>query len=481
MAFRKRAVRARALTILLLSAFLLSVLTRCFSSSSHSLKLVRNDNAYWKILSPGLKALSDAVTCHGISFESPDSFLPANDATGLPRAEIFTSAQRGTLLHSQNSRLKIETGESDAPDAWIQLVLARVLRNCKRRSCLSVDLGSNLGLLSMRMLQHGSRVIAVEPQADLSCAAETSSVQNGFKHSVHFIRGGVYHERSNRLLSSTEQYRYGGTINVSKLYEDLEISLPIEVPIFYIGDILAQNRYPLDYNFIKIDTDSLDCELLSEILSLQEQGRLRFTTASLETWAGAGCEEDSFSILLSRLQSSGYEIYRARNDATDDYKHLTSHALTLSRGITVWKFPKMHLNEWKNVGKEWRGEYQMLVSNLPPQELGQVDTIDIWQAHQLENMRSCIKENGFAFSLNGLHCPNLVKALHHGTGKPLGSLSTAACRTECCSRPICTAWQFKFSQGCYLASDGTKYFRIEQSTCISGSAGKGWIGGTMFK
>ena len=226
MAFRKRAVRARALAILLLAASLLSVLTQHFSSSSHTLKFDRDDDTSWKILSPGLKALSDAITCQGISFDVPDSFLPANVATGLPRAEIFTSAQRGTLLHSQNSRLKIETGESDAPDAWIQLVLARVLRNCKSSNCLSVDLGSNLGLLSMRMLQHGSRVIAVEPQADLSCAAETSSFHNGFKHGVHFIRGGVYHERSNRLLSATEQYRYGGTVNISKLYEDLKILLP---------------------------------------------------------------------------------------------------------------------------------------------------------------------------------------------------------------------------------------------------------------
>ena len=245
MAFRKRAVRALVLTILLLVVLLVSVLTH-FSASSRTLKFDRDDDTSWKILSPGLKALSDAITCQGISFDVPDSFLPANVATGLPRAEIFTSAQRGTLLHSQNSRLKIETGESDAPDAWIQLVLARVLRNCKSSSCLSVDLGSNLGLLSMRMLQHGSRVIAVEPQADLSCAAEISSVQNGFKQSVHFIRGGVYHERSNRLLSAAQQYRYGGTINVSELYNHLEISLPTEVPIFYIGDILAQNRYPLE-------------------------------------------------------------------------------------------------------------------------------------------------------------------------------------------------------------------------------------------
>ena len=161
---------------------------------------------------------------------------------GCPEPKYLLT-QRGTLLHSQKSRLKIETGESDAPDAWIQLVLAHILRNCEHSSCLSVDLGSNLGLLSMRMLQHGSRVIAVEPQADLSCAAEISSVQNGFKQSVHFIRGGVYHERSNRLLSAAQQYRYGGTINVSELYNHLEISLPTEVPIFYIGDIV-KNRYP---------------------------------------------------------------------------------------------------------------------------------------------------------------------------------------------------------------------------------------------
>ena len=186
-------------------------------------------------------------------------------------------------------------------------------------------------------------------------------------------------------------------------------------------------------------------------------------------------EDDSFSILLSRLQSSGYDVYRARNDATDDYKHLTSHALTLSRGITIWKFPKMDLDEWKNVDKAWRGEYQMLVSKLPPQDLGQVDTIEIWQAQQLESMRSCIKDNVLVQSQ--------WVALSILSIYPQGSLWALFLqrRVKLSAASQCTAWQFKLSKGCYLASDGPKYFRIGQSTCISGSVGEGWIGATMFK
>jgi len=56
-----------------------------------------------------------------------------------------------------------------------------VLSSCFERDCFSIDIGSNLGLLSFRMLQQGSRVLAFEPQADLACASEATARYNGYQ------------------------------------------------------------------------------------------------------------------------------------------------------------------------------------------------------------------------------------------------------------------------------------------------------------
>ena len=66
---------------------------------------------------------------------------------------------------------------------------ATPLSRCHDHSCLAMDVGANLGLVTLRMLQAGARVIAIEPQLDLCCAASASAAFNGFTERSLFLCG----------------------------------------------------------------------------------------------------------------------------------------------------------------------------------------------------------------------------------------------------------------------------------------------------
>ena len=94
------------------------------------------------------------------------------------------------------------------------------------------------------------------------------------------------------------------------------------------------------YQFVKIDTDSIDCEILRLLLEMQRHGHLSFETVTLETWAGKLCGNNVlFSALLADLQGDGYSVYRARNDNIDDFPAQTAQAVELTDDISVFSFP----------------------------------------------------------------------------------------------------------------------------------------------
>jgi hypothetical protein len=418
------------------------------------------------------------IRCEGnIRFETtPGHFLPPKSNTETTRAGIFAETRRGTcnLFHDRSSCSKFQNEESDSPDFWIQHVVSRALHGCRTKPCFAIDFGSNLGLHAMRMLQHGAFVLGVEPQADLSCASQASFRANGFADRANFVIGGISHIPTNEKLTSTDQYRYGGTINVTSLYSKLGVELPTSVPIYALRDILPLNAGLKNYKFVKIDTDSLDCDLVREFLNLKDEKLLTFQSASFETWAGPGCADPSFSELLERLQKDGYNIYRARNDARDDFEDLTELAVTPAPGITLFMFGSMNLDEWLAIPKEWAGQYQMFISNIEPRELGTVQSREEFRDQGLRKEQHC-RSVTMRYDLNGVRCKQLIRATH-GTGRTLGDASPEDCAAECCSRPLCSAWQYKQNQGCWLGSDADKVIVVDRSECESGY---GWYGSTI--
>jgi len=146
----------------------------------------------------------------------PLHFLPARGS--MSHASVFLETDWGKCdLISQNSSVepcrKIGQGHPSMPDAWLEEFMEAVLiqnPSCLKRSdnvesstanprndvplpsCDAVDVGANTGLVSLRLLQLGvTRLIAIEPQVDLCCAARQSAIYNGYGQRSLFLCGGL--------------------------------------------------------------------------------------------------------------------------------------------------------------------------------------------------------------------------------------------------------------------------------------------------
>ena len=296
--------------------------------------------------------------------------LPTFKAT--PTIPIYAETKLNTCnLLLDGGCEKIATGAEDSPDVWIQEVLARSLAGCAdgEKHCLALDFGSNLGLLTLRMLQHGAHVVAVEPQPDLNCAAQASAQLAGFRDRSKFLIGGVSHsagEPKEISFGDKGLYRYGnqGTeFYMKAFFEEAGITLPLTVPLHYIPDLVSTQKGMNAYSFVKVDTDTIDCEILRLLLDMQRQAMLSFETLTLETWTGPTCDSNElFSQLLADLQQDGYSVYRARNDKKDDMPSLTDKGHALNPKVTMWKMPRHTAEQWKGKDKGFRMMYQMLVT-----------------------------------------------------------------------------------------------------------------------
>ena len=278
----------------------------------------------------------------------------------------------------------IARGDGDAPDWWIQSCIEVALEGCKDpgRQCHALDFGSNVGLLSARMMQAGAQVLSVEPQADLCCATMATARLNGWESQHQGLCGGVTHQESQHMglldLSGADLYRHGsvngqpvGIGDISNFFQELNVILPTTVPLFFVGDLVRAGGSG-HYEFIKVDTDSIDGEIVRVLLDMQRQGQVSFTSLSLEVWAGEFCNDnEKFSQLLADLQADGYMVYRARNDEVDDNTALTEAAVQVSTdpAVKIWKFAKRRKEEWLAMDKSWRTQYQMFVTKLSESSL----------------------------------------------------------------------------------------------------------------
>lgn len=313
----------------------------------------------------------------------PLHFIPNRPRTRfMHQAPAHMELRRGTcdlLLDSGCDR--IESGARDSPDAFLLDVMEAILSDCNHSAvtCNTIDIGSNLGLISLRILQSGALLTAVEPQTDLCCASRASAQQNNFGQRSRFLCAGVGVSGSvsegDVLSVSPKNYRYGlhahSKGKISQMYTRL--SLPRSVPLLKLSSIVGPRG--THYRFIKIDTDSVDCDLLRELLDRQRKGLLSFETVSLEVWTSAHCKGAKFARLLSDLQQDGYDLYRtpASTDnapmtntyefqaTRDNFPELTQNDVRLQT-TSLLRFKKFTAAQWLAVPAAWTGQYQLLVS-----------------------------------------------------------------------------------------------------------------------
>ena len=303
-----------------------------------------------------------------------------------PHASIFaeTKWKACDLMGSPDDCERIANGAPESPDTWIEEWMDATIPNDNTEK-LGVDVGANMGLVSLRLLQKGiTRLVSVEPQPDLCCAAKRTAEYNRYGDNSLFMCGGLSPE--DQLPNATLQLS-GGLWRSGSKFDSLgfwkQHGLPSVVPLFSFADVFL-HQPPQHYTFIKLDTDSLDCLLLRRLVDEQRAGRLSFDTVTLETLFRPLCSDNElFSQLLADLQEDGYDIYRAPAERggdrqvwekwpvpVDKYAHLNDAHVILPT-TTLFKFKKFTLETWRKIFKGWRRQFQVTASKIPLPHLEQ--------------------------------------------------------------------------------------------------------------
>lgn len=300
------------------------------------------------------------------------TLLPEEDDT-LRALPIFTGVFGHCDLLGKNGCDQIESGFMDDPDLWITEFIQQTMEDCHEKECHSIDIGSNLGIISLRLLQTGATVTSFEPQIDLCCASQQSAVFNQLDRRYNVQCGAVTESslKGNQTdFPVTVNWRNGDS-PVNEFYNMLsqKLRLPAVVPLFDVKDVVVPGRH---YEFIKVDTDSIDCTLVAAFLDLQRKGVITFGSIAFETWS---CSNELFSSLLADLQTDGYKVLLApahvgprppRPFPTQDVESIISHVHTL-KATTLFELKTLNKFQWNSEPKGWKQTFQMLaVSNEVP-------------------------------------------------------------------------------------------------------------------
>lgn len=282
----------------------------------------------------------------------------------------FVAGVHGECDLLNNQCDKIQNGYVLAPDRWM-MALFEVIFDTPCINCVGLDFGSNVGLVSLTMMQENLDVIAVEPQVDLCCAARRSALHMGSKY-MSYCGGVAVNEQKSTLqiCDKNPGYRDGWTVNqkdMRKLFDSLGLPHCYNAPLYQLSSIMAKIPSGKQIKIAKIDTDSIDCSVARHLLD----GPWDIETFTLETWAQDLCNQrDDFLKLISDFQQRGYDIYHtpaqpAAYNENHAYKTIVSSIVSIS-SVKIWKLHK--LNAMKSTDKsrlfDLRKKYQMLMTRV---------------------------------------------------------------------------------------------------------------------
>lgn len=230
----------------------------------------------------------------------------------LPAIPVFIQSMTGHCLLGPVCDTALKGRSSWSPDPHIRDGLISSLLPCvvhrsnsEEPPCLMIDVGSNMGAHSLAALQMGVHVIGIEPQLDLCVSSRISARYIGASEKSHFICGAVsvsLYPNHNKefLVGASERFRYGGTIT------SLPYALP-NVPFYPFDTIIPQQA---NITLLKIDTDSIDCAVLSDALNLILHKNITIAAISLETWDSSCISDNLIGNLLVSYRNLGFDIYR---------------------------------------------------------------------------------------------------------------------------------------------------------------------------
>lgn len=251
----------------------------------------------------------------------------------VPSIPMVAELDDGTCLVDRCEDM-IRGASTWDPDAHIRDVIHSILLPCALRwlddDCLVLDIGSNLGVHTLSMLQLGARVVSVEPQTDLCVASRVSIAYNGWSARSVVLCGGVSGEANTPddadLHLGGTFYRYGGPTGVNNYV------LPNVVPLFGVSNLVSGLPLGTHLRLVKIDTDSVDCTVAGQFINLMDAGVIDVGAFIFESWDRSCRSNNTVGPLVNALLDRGYTVYRT---------HITERSWDVDHKDTARSFAPM--------------------------------------------------------------------------------------------------------------------------------------------
>jgi len=309
----------------------------------------------------------------------------------------------------------IQNGSAKAPDKWLIKIIEKTMSHCL--GCLSFDFGSNIGLVSLSFLSTKSAVVSVEPQIDLCCASivSSSSVMNKHKSWCAGVKTMLNNNDIMPICSDKPSFRDGWIPQkneLNNLFQSLGLPSCYNTKLLQLHSIVnnGMDDFGDNVQMIKIDTDSIDCNIVHELLSM----KIDFVSVTFETWANDLCnKKQTFMELLNTLQNRGYAIYHTPAQDihyTDLYSHEDTRVIdkfVKIDDVILWKISLINkmLEQEKQSLFKLRSTYQMIATRaiLTPHFFiiweNKENNVDLKNANYeelIKNCRNSINDHGYA-------------------------------------------------------------------------------------
>ena len=164
--------------------------------------------------------------------------------------------------------------------------------------CRAVDIGANMGTMTMAMLQMKSTVFAVEPQADLCASTRATVACSGLaaRATVHCAAIASSADKASGkaeiVLDTSQLFRFGQPVARRQT----------TVPLLRLEEVVP----PGAYRVIKVDTDAIDCDILAQLARMIQAGSHDVSSMVFES---NSCSLQAGDV-LHELQGMGYTVYR---------------------------------------------------------------------------------------------------------------------------------------------------------------------------
>lgn len=227
----------------------------------------------------------------------------------IPKIPVYIEDSRRGCILGGDSCKALASGKHWWPDPHVRDIVSSVLLPCmfEKEPCFAIDIGANFGYHALSMLQFNTKITTVEPQPDM-CASLLASVErNGWSHLATIrcgavLKAGVHKKMMDFYPAYANHY---GTVKESFSFQ--KYSMEPGVPAIALTDLLPSSGHGNVVRLLKVDTDSIDCDILGQTLSLIKQKRTEVRNIVTE---GTGCRRAVMVSNLHEAQRLNFTVYR---------------------------------------------------------------------------------------------------------------------------------------------------------------------------